>query len=60
MHPHACMIWRVTLPVHVLMHYQRHQGDIFILTGGVSEKRLGRFYALNKGKGGGGSPTRHG
>lgn len=40
------------LPVRVLMHYQRHQGDVFILTVGVNEKGLGHFYALNKGEGG--------
>lgn len=49
MHPCACMIWCVMLPVHVLMHYQRHQGEVFILTVGVNEKGLGHFYALNKG-----------
>jgi len=41
------MIWHVMLPVHVL----RHQGDVFILSVGVSEKGLGHFYALNKGEG---------
>lgn len=40
------------LPVHVLMRYQRHQRDVFILTGGVNENGLGHFYALNKGEGG--------
>lgn len=48
------MIWCVMLPVHVLMHYQRHQGEVFILTVGVNEKGLGHFYALNKGGTGGG------
>lgn len=52
MHLRTCVIWREMLHAHVLMRYQRHQGDGFILTVGVNEKGLGHCYALNKGKGG--------